>query len=130
MGHQVRRHRPENQKPPIALAIGINGTSKPGENVRPGLRLVQNDQAAAGDNGVPLRVEPCPVARLLEIEVSVREEFCERRLTGLAGTQKGNRGKTIQACLNEPLSGSGFHALKIVNLLTFCKNPICMLVTV
>ncbi|MSO83900.1 MAG: hypothetical protein EXQ53_11515 [Acidobacteria bacterium] len=69
MGHEGRRDGPQQQEAPVPAAVGIDRAAQSWKQIRPGLRFVEDDQAPALDEPVPLDIEAQPVGGLLQVEV-------------------------------------------------------------
>jgi hypothetical protein len=87
-----RRHGPEQQEPPVALAVLVDGATHSGKDLRPRLRFVKDGARGACREFRPLEIETEPVGLLLEVVVRVAERQRERGLSALARSIECNGG--------------------------------------
>jgi hypothetical protein len=109
MFRQSGRDRSQQKESAVAPPAGIDGAAQAGEQFRPGLRLVQNNQLARGDEFVPLKIEAQTVRGLLQIEVNPGKGAGQRCLAGLTGTDEDGGGVGLEALAKQRFDDSCDH---------------------
>ena len=75
-----RCHGAEQQEPPVAFAVGVDGAAHTRKDLWPRLRLIEDDALRVSDTHCPFEVESQPLWLLLKIEIRAAKCACKRRL--------------------------------------------------
>ena len=89
-GHQGRRDGSHQQESPVAASVSVDRAAEAGEELRPGLRLVEYDQVCALREALPADVDSQPVGFLFDVKVLPSERCRQCRFPALPGSDQGH----------------------------------------
>ena len=85
VNHQRRRNGTQQQETSVPFSVLVNGAAQASEKLRPGLRLVENQQFRICCQPLPFEVEPQTLRLLLQVEVDPSQRFRQCGLPALPG---------------------------------------------